>query len=51
MRKGEIEMEKVQQTIRAPRGTELQTKGWVQEVALRMLMNNLDPEVAENQKN
>ena len=31
MRKGEIEMEKVQQTIRAPRGTELQTKGWVQE--------------------
>lgn len=45
--KGEIEMEKVQQTIRAPRGTELQTKGWVQEAALRMLMNNLDPEVAE----
>ncbi|PFU65116.1 urocanate hydratase [Bacillus thuringiensis] len=40
-------MEKVQQTIRAPRGTELQTKGWVQEAALRMLMNNLDPEVAE----
>lgn len=35
-------MEKVQQTIRAPRGTELQTKGWVQEAALRMLMNNLD---------
>lgn len=45
--KGEIEMEKVQQTIRAARGTELQTKGWVQEAALRMLMNNLDPEVAE----
>ncbi|MGF2769909.1 urocanate hydratase [Bacillus cereus] len=40
-------MEKVQQTIRASRGTELQTKGWVQEAALRMLMNNLDPEVAE----
>lgn len=40
-------MEKVIQTIRAPRGTELQTKGWVQEAALRMLMNNLDPEVAE----
>ncbi|PFS51233.1 urocanate hydratase [Bacillus thuringiensis] len=40
-------MEKVQQTIRAPRGTELQTKGWVQEATLRMLMNNLDPEVAE----
>lgn len=33
--------------IRAPRGTELNTKGWVQEGALRMLMNNLDPEVAE----
>ncbi len=33
--------------IRAPRGTELNTKGWVQEAALRMLMNNLDPEVAE----
>ncbi|QWH90042.1 urocanate hydratase [Bacillus toyonensis] len=40
-------MEKVKQKIRAPRGTELQTKGWVQEAALRMLMNNLDPEVAE----
>jgi len=34
--------------IRAPRGTELTCKGWVQEAALRMLMNNLDPEVAEN---
>jgi len=34
--------------IRAPRGTELSTKGWLQEAALRMLMNNLDPEVAEN---
>ena len=34
-------------TIKAPRGTELQTKGWVQEAVLRMLMNNLDPEVAE----
>ncbi|RUS46201.1 urocanate hydratase [Cohnella sp. AR92] len=34
--------------IRAPRGTELNTKGWVQEAALRMLMNNLDPEVAEH---
>jgi urocanate hydratase len=33
--------------IRAPRGTELQTKGWSQEGALRMLMNNLDPEVGE----
>jgi urocanate hydratase len=34
-------------TIRAPRGTELTCKGWPQEAALRMLMNNLDPEVAE----
>ncbi|MCX7808401.1 MAG: urocanate hydratase, partial [Deltaproteobacteria bacterium] len=34
-------------TIRAPRGTTLHCKGWIQEAALRMLMNNLDPEVAE----
>ncbi|MFC4766268.1 urocanate hydratase [Effusibacillus consociatus] len=34
--------------IRAPRGTSLNTKGWIQEAALRMLMNNLDPEVAEH---
>jgi urocanate hydratase len=34
-------------TIRAPRGTALSCKGWPQEAALRMLMNNLDPEVAE----
>ena len=34
--------------IRAPRGTALSCKGWLQEAALRMLMNNLDPEVAEN---
>jgi len=33
--------------VRAPRGRELSCKGWVQEAALRMLMNNLDPEVAE----
>lgn len=33
--------------IRAPRGTDLSCKGWVQEAAMRMLMNNLDPEVAE----
>ncbi|HHF42100.1 MAG TPA: urocanate hydratase, partial [Candidatus Aminicenantes bacterium] len=35
------------QVIKAPRGTTLNTKGWSQEGALRMLMNNLDPEVAE----
>jgi len=34
--------------VRAPRGTKLNCKGWHQEAALRMLMNNLDPEVAEN---
>ncbi|MBX2990919.1 MAG: urocanate hydratase [Bacteroidetes bacterium] len=34
-------------TIRAPRGTTLSCKGWIQEAALRMLMNNLDPDVAE----
>ena len=34
--------------IRSPRGTELSCKGWQQEAALRMLMNNLDPEVAEH---
>jgi urocanate hydratase len=33
--------------VRAPRGTALSCKGWAQEAALRMLMNNLDPEVAE----
>jgi urocanate hydratase len=33
--------------VRAPRGTELSCKGWPQEAALRMLMNNLDPDVAE----
>ncbi|HEY7186613.1 MAG TPA: urocanate hydratase [Vicinamibacterales bacterium] len=34
-------------TIRAPRGTAISCKGWPQEAALRMLMNNLDPDVAE----
>jgi urocanate hydratase len=34
--------------IRAPRGSEISCKGWQQEAALRMLMNNLDPDVAEN---
>lgn len=33
--------------VRAPRGTTLSCKGWQQEAAMRMLMNNLDPEVAE----
>ncbi|GAA3060115.1 urocanate hydratase [Streptomyces olivoverticillatus] len=34
--------------MRAPRGTQLSTQGWQQEAALRMLQNNLDPEVAEH---
>src|SRR6187397_1844897 len=34
--------------VRAPRGPELTCRGWAQEAALRMLMNNLDPEVAED---
>lgn len=34
-------------TVRAPRGTSISCKGWQQEAAMRMLMNNLDPDVAE----
>ncbi|MGE7837572.1 urocanate hydratase [Viridibacillus arvi] len=41
-------MENVMQNIKAPTGSELTCKGWTQEAAMRMLMNNLDPEVAEN---
>ncbi|HVY99404.1 MAG TPA: urocanate hydratase [Dongiaceae bacterium] len=37
-----------QRVIRAPRGTTLSAKSWMTEAPLRMLMNNLDPEVAEN---
>ena len=33
--------------VSAPRGNQINCKGWLQEAALRMLMNNLDPEVAE----
>src|SRR3569623_1100931 len=39
---------KNQRVIRAPRGTKLNAKSWMTEAPLRMLMNNLDPEVAEN---
>ncbi|HEV7235117.1 MAG TPA: hypothetical protein VGN15_02985, partial [Ktedonobacteraceae bacterium] len=35
-------------TVRAPHGTTLAAKSWLTEAPLRMLMNNLDPEVAEN---
>ena len=34
-------------TVRAPRGSSITCRGWIQEAALRMLMNNLDPDVAE----
>jgi len=37
--------------IHAPKGTDLSCKGWIQEAAMRMLMNNLDPEVAEDPDN
>jgi urocanate hydratase len=37
-------------SVRAPRGNALACKGWQQEAALRMLMNTLDPEVAERPK-
>lgn len=37
----------MKRTITAPRGSILSCKGWIQEAALRMLMNNLDPDVAE----
>ncbi|OGO52351.1 MAG: urocanate hydratase [Chloroflexi bacterium RBG_16_70_13] len=37
--------------VRAPRGTRISCRGWQQEAVLRMLMNNLDPEVAEDPDN
>ncbi len=37
--------------IHAPKGTDLTCKGWIQEAAMRMLMNNLNPEVAEDPDN
>lgn len=42
-----IDMKSEKRVITAPVGTNLNTKGWIQEAALRMLMNNLDPDVAE----
>src|SRR6476619_5184481 len=42
------EKENQARSVRAPRGSRLSCKGWVQEAALRMLMNNLDPDVAED---
>jgi urocanate hydratase len=40
-------MEQQSKVLRAAHGSQLSCKGWVQEAALRMLMNNLDPDVAE----
>ncbi len=39
--------EDTKRIIRAPRGSKISTKSWLTEAALRLLMNNLDPEVAE----
>jgi urocanate hydratase len=44
---GDVTNASAARTVRAPRGTEISCKSWQQEAALRMLMNNLDPEVAE----
>ncbi|MGH2536049.1 MAG: urocanate hydratase, partial [Candidatus Promineifilaceae bacterium] len=41
----------MRRTVRAPRGTKLHCKGWLQEAAYRMLQNNLDPEVAGDPDN
>jgi urocanate hydratase len=46
-RKAPEKSAEVRRPIRAPRGTSISCKGWQQEAALRMLMNNLDPDVAE----
>jgi len=40
-------METKEKNIKAPTGTKISCKGWIQEAAMRMLMNNLDPDVAE----
>jgi urocanate hydratase len=42
-----MERDSMRSAIHAPRGAEISCRGWQQEAALRMLMNNLDPEVAE----
>jgi len=40
-------METLEKIIKSPTGTKISCKGWIQEAAMRMLMNNLDPDVAE----
>ncbi|MCL4332922.1 MAG: urocanate hydratase [Candidatus Thermoplasmatota archaeon] len=44
-------MTDVKEVIRAPRGTAISAKGWGQEAAMRLIMNNLDPEVAKDPDN
>lgn len=44
---GTLETGATPRAVRAPRGSQISCRGWQQEAALRMLMNNLDPEVAE----
>ncbi len=44
---GDVTTATAARAVRAPRGTTLSCRSWQQEAALRMLMNNLDPEVAE----
>src|ERR1700739_2443968 len=46
----ETEVQSPSTSIRAPRGNQISCKGWQQEAAMRMLMNNLDEEVAERPK-
>ncbi|WP_099303073.1 urocanate hydratase [Bacillus sp. Marseille-P3800] len=46
-----MEKQTARQAIQAPRGKEMQCKGWAQEAAMRMLLNNLDAEVAEEPEN
>src|SRR5689334_25250172 len=43
-----IDRRKNSRAVRSPRGTEISAKSWLTEAPLRMLMNNLDPDVAEN---
>jgi len=47
----EINEDGINEVIRAPKGTELHCRGWGQEAALRLIRNNLDPEVAMDPKN
>ncbi len=43
-----MESSSIARVVRAPRGTQMSCRTWQAEAAMRMLMNNLDPEVAEH---